>query len=98
MRAAIRIDGEVVYLYPVHLKSERGGHESDAKRIAQASIVRRNYLQQLADNQHVVGAIHHQLGDLGWGLDPLDRCHRAAVTARTVHDGRVKLHDAGFVR
>lgn len=54
MRAAIRIDGEVVYLYSVHLKSERGGHESDAKRIAQASIVRRNYLQQLADNQYVI--------------------------------------------
>ncbi|MBT4864604.1 MAG: endonuclease/exonuclease/phosphatase family protein [Planctomycetaceae bacterium] len=54
MRAAIRIDGDVVYLYPVHLKSERGGHESDAKRIAQASIVRRNYLKQLADDQHVI--------------------------------------------
>ena len=54
MRAAIRIDGEVIYLYSVHLKSERGGHESDAKRIAQASIVRRNYLKQLAENQHVI--------------------------------------------
>jgi endonuclease/exonuclease/phosphatase family metal-dependent hydrolase len=54
MRAAIRIDGEVVYLFAAHLKSERGGHESDAKRIAQASIVRRNYLKLLADNKHVI--------------------------------------------
>lgn len=51
-----------VYVYVVHLKSERGGHESDAQRIAQASIIRRNYLPHLKKGEHVI-----VMGDLNDG-------------------------------
>ncbi|MBI5761321.1 MAG: endonuclease/exonuclease/phosphatase family protein [Planctomycetales bacterium] len=43
-------------LYVTHLSSERGGHEKDEQRIAQASIVRRNYLPQLLAGDFVIVA------------------------------------------
>jgi endonuclease/exonuclease/phosphatase family metal-dependent hydrolase len=43
-----------VNLFVVHLSSEGGGYEKDAQRIAQASIVRRNYLKSLNEGEHVV--------------------------------------------
>ena len=51
-----QVGSQLVHLYATHLKSERGGHESDAQRIAQASIVRRNYLAQLRRGEHVIVA------------------------------------------
>jgi endonuclease/exonuclease/phosphatase family metal-dependent hydrolase len=48
------VDGEPVHLYGLHLVSERGGHESDEQRIAQASIVRRHYLPRLRAGEHVI--------------------------------------------
>jgi endonuclease/exonuclease/phosphatase family metal-dependent hydrolase len=51
-----KIGNEVVHLFGVHLKSERGGHEADAQRTAQPSIVRRNYLPRLRANEHVIVA------------------------------------------
>ena len=54
MWVQIEAGGAPVYIYVLHLSSERGGHEKDAQRIAQASIVRRNYLRQLVTGQHVV--------------------------------------------
>jgi acid phosphatase len=48
--------GRPVNLIGLHLKSERGGHESDAKRIAQASVVRRYYLPLVRRGEHVIVA------------------------------------------
>jgi 5'-nucleotidase (lipoprotein e(P4) family) len=48
--------GKPVNLIGLHLKSERGGHEADAKRIAQATIVRRYYLPYLRRGEHVIVA------------------------------------------
>jgi endonuclease/exonuclease/phosphatase family metal-dependent hydrolase len=45
-----------VNLIGLHLKSERGGHESDAKRIAQASVVRRYHLPLVKGGEHVIVA------------------------------------------
>lgn len=44
------------HIFGLHLKSERGGHESDAQRVAQASIVRRHLIPLLNDNKMVVVA------------------------------------------
>jgi endonuclease/exonuclease/phosphatase family metal-dependent hydrolase len=54
LAATVRVDGEPVTIYAVHLKSERGGHESDAQRVAQASIIRRNYLRDIRRGHHVL--------------------------------------------
>jgi hypothetical protein len=70
LSVVVMMDGDPVHIYVTHLKSERGGHESDAQRIAQASIVRRHYLKDLELGQHVVVA-----GDLNdhWGQPTLRR-------------------------
>ncbi len=41
MRVTFSAEGKTFHLYVAHLASERFGHEQDAQRIAQASIVRR---------------------------------------------------------
>ena len=56
LSVVVTVDGDPVHIYAIHLKSERGGHESDGQRIAQASIVRRNYLKNLENGHHVVVA------------------------------------------
>lgn len=64
MSVVLEVDGRPLHLYAVHLKSERGGHESDEQRIAQASIVRRNYLPHLLKGEHVmvVGDLNDRRG------------------------------------
>lgn len=42
------------HVYVLHLTSERGGHEADARRIAEASIVRRDYLPLLTAGENVI--------------------------------------------
>ncbi len=54
LRVRFELNGEDVFLYVVHLISERGGHESDEKRIAQAAIIRRHYLPLLQAGNHVI--------------------------------------------
>jgi len=54
MHVTFEVAGQTVHLYAVHLASERGGHEQDAQRIAQASIIRRHYLQHLNRGEHVI--------------------------------------------
>ncbi len=49
-------EGKKFNLYVVHLASERKGHEQDAQRIAQASIIRRHYLPVLNAGEHVIVA------------------------------------------
>lgn len=56
MRVTVQAHGRAVLLYVVHLASERGGHEQDQQRIAQASILRRHYLPALRADSLVVVA------------------------------------------
>lgn len=48
--------GKPVHLFVAHLASERLGHEQDAQRLAQASIVRRAALPLLDKGEHVIVA------------------------------------------
>ncbi|QCK15445.1 endonuclease/exonuclease/phosphatase family protein [Mangrovivirga cuniculi] len=54
LKATIDIDGDTIDFYVLHLKSERGGAESDYQRLGQASIVRRYVLESLAENKNVI--------------------------------------------
>ena len=59
MRVAVEVendDGDMVpvHIFGLHLASERGGHEQDQQRIAQASIVRRHAIELLNRGEHVI--------------------------------------------
>jgi endonuclease/exonuclease/phosphatase family metal-dependent hydrolase len=54
MRVTFQASNQQFLLYVVHLSSEVGGHEKDAQRLAQASIVRRHYLPALNADKHVI--------------------------------------------
>ncbi len=58
-------DGNDIHLYVVHLSSERGGHEQDQQRIAQASILRRHYLNTLDPDAMIIvaGDLNDKRGD-----------------------------------
>ena len=56
MRATVEFAGHQILLYNLHLKSERGGHEADEQRVAQASIVRRHYLPELNNGKLIIVA------------------------------------------
>jgi len=56
IRVKFRAEGHTFHLYVVHLASERGGHEQDSQRIAQASIIRRHYLPFLIEGEHIIVA------------------------------------------
>ena len=56
LRVELTVQDHQVHLYVVHLASERGGHDKDEQRIAQASLIRRNYLPLLGADEHVVVA------------------------------------------
>jgi len=65
IRVTFQFAGETIHLYGVHLISERGGAESDNKRVAQASIIRRHYLPLLNAGKHVIvaGDLNDKRGD-----------------------------------
>lgn len=65
LKVVFPIAGKPVHLFACHLSSERGGHEKDQQRIAQASIVRRNYLPLLNGGAHVIvaGDLNDKRGD-----------------------------------
>ncbi|MBU0617049.1 MAG: endonuclease/exonuclease/phosphatase family protein [Planctomycetes bacterium] len=54
LRVTFRAHGQTFHMYVLHLTSERGGHEADTRRIAEASIVRRHYLPLLTAGEHVI--------------------------------------------
>lgn len=54
MKVTATIDQKEVDVFVFHLKSERGGFESDAQRIAQASIARRSIIQQVNAGRKVI--------------------------------------------
>lgn len=56
LRVGLKVNDQLIHLFVTHLISERGGAESDAQRIAQASLIRRNYLPLLQRGQHVIVA------------------------------------------
>jgi len=54
LRVTFDAYGQTFYMYVLHLTSERGGHEADARRVAEASLVRRHYLPLLQTGAHVI--------------------------------------------
>jgi endonuclease/exonuclease/phosphatase family metal-dependent hydrolase len=65
--------GQTIHLYVAHLRSELRGHETDAQRIAQASIIPRHFLPLVQAGAQVVVA-----GDLNdrHGQQVLSRIRR----------------------
>jgi endonuclease/exonuclease/phosphatase family metal-dependent hydrolase len=65
LRVTFEVEGQKIYLYGLHLKSERGFSEADGQRVAQASIVRRHYLPLLEAGAHVIvaGDLNDKRGD-----------------------------------
>jgi endonuclease/exonuclease/phosphatase family metal-dependent hydrolase len=65
IKVELTFDGLPVSIYGIHLVSERGGHEDDAQRVAQASIVRRLYLRDIEQARHVIvaGDLNERRGD-----------------------------------
>lgn len=54
LRVTFTAHAQTFHLYVLHLTSERGGHDADARRIAEASIVRRHYLPLLIKGEHLI--------------------------------------------
>ncbi len=59
MRVAVEVENdsgqmEPVYIFGLHLASERGGFDKDQQRIAQATIVRRYAVELLNRGEHVI--------------------------------------------
>jgi len=64
LRVKVLVQGKSIIVYVLHFSSERGGHEKDAQRIAQASIARRHMLPNLNNNELiiVVGDLNEKRG------------------------------------
>lgn len=56
IRVGFQFENRMFQLYGVHLASERGGNEQDQQRIAQASIIRRQYLPALNAGENIIVA------------------------------------------
>jgi len=54
MMVTAQVDGKEIDVFVLHLKSERGGFESDAKRLAQASIARRAIIKKLNQERNLI--------------------------------------------
>lgn len=54
LKVTLQIQNKEIDLFVLHLKSERGGFDSDAKRIAQASIARRSIIKLLNEGRNVI--------------------------------------------
>lgn len=54
MKVTVSVDKKDLDVFVLHLKSERGGYESDAWRIAQASIARRSIIKQMNAGRNVI--------------------------------------------
>ncbi len=54
MKVTVTVNEKDIDIFVLHLKSERGGFDSDAKRIAQASIARRSIVRQLNQGKRVI--------------------------------------------
>lgn len=56
LKVTVKVLNREISLYALHLSSERGGYEQDEQRISQASIVRRNYLNDLNAGKLIIVA------------------------------------------
>ncbi|MEL6533958.1 MAG: endonuclease/exonuclease/phosphatase family protein [Bacteroidota bacterium] len=56
MKVTVVVEEKEIDLFVLHLKSERGGYDSDAKRLAQANIARRAIIGQLNLGRQVIVA------------------------------------------
>lgn len=54
LKATVTVGSKDIDIFVLHLKSERGGFDSDAQRLAQASIARRAIIQQLNLGRKVI--------------------------------------------
>ncbi|MEM9023356.1 MAG: endonuclease/exonuclease/phosphatase family protein [Bacteroidota bacterium] len=54
LKVTVTVNQQEIDVFVLHLKSERGGFDSDAKRIAQASIARRSIVKQLNQGRKVI--------------------------------------------
>lgn len=85
MKAAVTANGKVFQVFVFHFKSERGGEESDQKRLMQAEIARRVTLPYLNKGEHVV-----VMGDLN-----SEKRHPVLLTLRGFKDIHEELIQTG---
>lgn len=85
MKATIVANNMPIHLFLFHLKSERGGEDSDQKRLMQAEIARRVTIPYLKKGEHVV-----VMGDLN-----SERRHPALLTIRGFKDIETELIQTG---
>lgn len=85
MKAAVTVGDQVFQVFVFHFKSERGGEDSDQKRLMQAEIARRVSLPYLEKGEHVV-----IMGDLN-----VEKRHPVLLTLRGFHDIQEELIQTG---
>lgn len=85
MKVSIQYQGNPMHLFLFHLKSERGGEDSDQRRLMQAEIARRVTIPYLQKGEHVV-----VMGDLN-----SERHHPALLTIRGFKDIEEELVQTG---
>lgn len=85
MKAAVTVNNQVFQVFIFHFKSERGGEESDQKRLMQAEIARRVSLPYLERGEHVV-----IMGDLN-----VEKRHPVLLTLRGFRDIQEELIQTG---
>jgi len=76
MKASVTVNDEKINLFLLHLKSERGGEDSDQKRLMQAEIARRLMIPYLQKGEHVI-----VMGDLN-----SEKRHEVLLTVRGFRD------------
>lgn len=64
LKVTVELGGQDVDVFVAHLKSERGGFDSDAQRLAQANVIRRAVIGQLVKGRKVIvtGDLNSQKG------------------------------------
>ncbi|BDS13368.1 endonuclease/exonuclease/phosphatase family protein [Aureispira anguillae] len=85
MKATIKVNNSPIHVFLFHLKSERGGEDSDQKRLMQAELARRVMIPYLQKGEHVV-----VMGDLN-----SERRHPALLTIRGFNDIEEELIQTG---
>lgn len=85
MKATIQVKNAPIHLFLFHLKSERGGEDSDQKRLMQAEIARRITIPYIQKGEHVV-----VMGDLN-----SEKRHPSLLTIRGFKDIQEELIQTG---
>jgi len=85
MKATIKFKDAPIHLFLFHLKSERGGEDSDQRRLMQAEIARRVMIPYLQKEEYIV-----VMGDLN-----SERRHPALLTIRGFKDIEAELVQTG---